>query len=538
MKCFKRFLLIAAALVPLSCGDGGSGDTPEDNKPQGFDEAALDALDAQYVEPDFTGFYNRASFEDQQVTFFSPTLTVTRVGNPRKSGGNTSRRCGHFVSGGGAYEFIYTNQFNRTFDFKRTGPVFWMKVLAPKNGAKITLSIDLGPNSETYLQTVESDPVLTTKAGVWEDLRFDLTSKKPTTNKYAKIILKFDVGEKSSGEDWYFDDIRIPDDDISDLALFKRSGPDPVMAPDRSHQWMNKHIVNAAILSPENSRDGNWWMYARGGNDINGSNEQIGVFTQKASDFNPLGPWTYYGGNPVIPVGKSGSYDEWRCLDGAPVVGPNGITYLYYKARTRSGNNDIGLAWAEDGYHFTKLDQPWMKNAGTCDALYYDGKYYIFRGTHVDLVDNPLNRDGVITRTTITPGGAPDHFDDFTLHGTMVFRLSGVDKWFMAYQGSPDQYDFPYRFHIALSDDLVTWTKVQNPQPLFTRGPRGKWDQCAIWYPEIFEWQDTLYLYYEGWGVEADLADRDAGYTAESHSSVGAATCPKADFLKWCGLAE
>ena len=521
-------ILATLALSLAACQGGASADTEEPDP--------LDELDAGYVEPDFTGYFDRVNFEDQTMSFISPTLTVSRVGNPRKKGANTSRRCGHFVTAGGKYEYMYTTQLSKNLDFTGTPAKFWMKVLAPKAGAQVILSIDPNPDGGNYLQTIQSDPVLTTKAGVWEDLCFDLTGKNPMTNKYAKITLMFDAGGETVGEDWYFDDIRIPDDDISDLALFKRVGPDPVFAPDKAHQWMNTHIANPAILSPEKSCDGNWWLYARGGNDINNSNEQIGVFTQKADEFNPLGPWTYYKGNPVIAVGKSGSYDEWRCLDPAPVVGPDGKTYLYYKARTRSANNDIALAWSTDGYNFTKLDQPWLKNAGTCDALYYDGKYYIFRGTRVDIVSNPLNRDGVVTRTTITPGGAPSHFDDKVLHGTMVFRLDGVDKWFMAYQGSPDHWDFPDRFHVAISDDLVTWTKVQNPQPLFTRGHRGKWDQCAIWYPEIFEWENNLYLYYEGWGLEGFLQDRDAGYMIESHSSVGAATCSKADFLKWCGI--
>jgi hypothetical protein len=42
-------------------------------------------------------------------------------------------------------------------------------------------------------------------------------------------------------------------------------------------------------------------------------------------------------------------------------------------------------------------------------------------------------------------------------------------------------------------------------------------------------------MYYEGWGREGYIADRDAPYV-DGHSSVGVATCPKKDFLRWCGL--
>ena len=300
---------------------------------------------------------------------------------------------------------------------------------------------------------------------------------------------------------------------------------------------MNTHIANAAIIGPEHSIDGNWWMYARGGNNRNGSNEQIGVFTQSAETFSPFGPWVPYENNPVIANGPAGSYDSWRALDSTPVVGKDGITYLYYKARGADGKSHTACAYSQDGLNFTKLPELWLENSGPTDAVYHEGKYYIYLGDYVYVTANPLTPEGADAYRTFAPGGAPSNFDDKVFFGNMLFRLKGVDKWFMAYQGSACQWDYPARFHVALSDDLIHWEKVQNPQPFFSRGKPGTWDQCGIWFPEVIEYEDNLYMFYEGWGKVGYVEDRNAPY-ADGNSSVGIAIASKADFLKWCGLSE
>jgi hypothetical protein len=136
----------------------------------------------------------------------------------------------------------------------------------------------------------------------------------------------------------------------------------------------------------------------------------------------------------------------------------------------------------------------------------------------------------------IQKGGAPDNCDGYSINGGKIFRLQGVDKWFLAYQAGVTQGDFPQRFHLAISDDLIHWTKLQNPQPLFTRGPRGSWDQGAIWAPSCFEYKDRIYMYYEGWGHVGAVENRDKLYFLPGHSEIGIASCSKKEFLEWCGL--
>jgi hypothetical protein len=186
--------------------------------------------------------------------------------------------------------------------------------------------------------------------------------------------------------------------------------------------------------------------------------------------------------------------------------------------------------------------------------VYHNGKYYIFHGNansnaganpeyvrgplvlYVTVTDDPVSIENATTYMALDVGGGPDNFDSNSVNGSRIFRLQGIDKWFMVYQGSAVHFDFPDRFHVAYSDDLIHWTKVSNRQPFFTRGQEGKWDQGGIWYGSLFEYKDNLYLYYEGWGCEQTVPDRNKPYFAYGYSSTGVASASKADFLKWCGL--
>ena len=537
MKTIPKFtvLLISAALFIFSCQQGPVGSGNNEVTPPAVEEDDEEDV----VEVEDPTLMTIANFENSFLTFHEGggNNKYSIVTNPRKKGVNTSRRCGLVETGSNAWEFIWCEPYGQNFDFTANPPIFKMKVLAPKVGAKVYFKLESSEYASKS-QPLEVQNVITTKEGRWEDLTFDFTAMNPDCNRYNKIVIVFDAGVASSGDKWYFDEIRVPNEDLTEICLFQRWEGNPVLKPvSGKNDWMDTHIANAAIIGPEHSIDGNWWMYARGGNNRNGSNEQIGVFTQSAETFSPFGPWVPYENNPVIANGPAGSYDSWRALDSTPVVGKDGITYLYYKARGADGKSHTACAYSQDGLNFTKLPELWLPNSGPTDAVYHEGKYYIYLGDYVYVTENPLTPEGADVYPTFAAGGAPSNFDDKIFFGNMLFRLKGVDKWFMAYQGSACQWDYPARFHVALSDDLINWEKVQNPQPFFSRGKPGTWDQCGIWFPEVIEYEDNLYMFYEGWGKVGYVEDRNAPY-ADGNSSVGIAIASKADFLKWCGLSE
>ena len=342
----------------------------------------------------------------------------------------------------------------------------------------------------------------------------------------------------------------------SNIALFKRCLPGAVLAPSGMNNWRDTHMANAAILTPEESPDGKWRMYIRGSGHTPDYHDQIGLYYQDTISFNPVGPWIEYAGNPIIRHGAQGTYDEWHLLDCAPVVGKDGIVYFYYHGKRYNQTGSLCVQVSTDGgYTFTKpLDHPLQEWTGCSDAVYFNDKYYIFHGNangnaganpeavsgslalYVSVSSNPLSIENVSTYKALDAGGGPDHFDSYSVNGSRIFRLRGVEKWFMVYQGSAVHFDFPDRFHVAYSNDLINWTKISNSQPFFTRGKEEQWDQGGIWFGEVFEYRDTLYLYYEGWGCEQKVSNRNKAYFTPGYSSTGVASASKADFLKWCGM--
>ncbi len=494
-------------------------------------------------EPEITDkFINRCDFETVTLKFTASGPAYSVEANPKAEGINKSSTCGKVVTAGGEWEFLWSDPLPRKLDFTRNSPVFKMKVLAPRAGAKVYMKIEPPTLGGSNPPALEVQNVVTSKAGEWEELVFDFSEKKPGSNLYQKIILLFDAGGKSSGEVWYFDDILCPDDDLTDICLFQRYERNPVFEPAGGNGWRASHIANAGILSPANSPDGNWWMYLRGSGNVPYYCDQIGLFRQNADSFKPFGPWTEYEGNPVLPVGAVGSFDDGYLLDTAPVVGKDGVVYVYYQGNVIAHNaGALCVRYSTDGLNFKGIDEPLLKWYGCSDAVYHDGKYYIYYGggspckLYVSVTEDPLSLKNAQVYQTIPIGGGPSNFDSYAVNGSMIFRLEGVDKWFASYQGSSNSYDFPDRFHIAMSDDLIHWTKVKNDKPLFTRGSRGAWDQGGIWFCEIFEHQDMLYLYYEGWGRPGYVDNRDEPYFSGC-SRIGAASASKEDFLKWCGL--
>ena len=457
--------------------------------------------------------------------------------NPKPDAVNPTKVCMRYVAGGGHSEFIWSRPWDRHFDFTANPAIFRMKVLAPAHGLRVNMTLEPKDLSGP-VRPVTVRGVVTRCEGRWEDMVFDFTPLAPESNVYSKIVINFNAGRSGADQVWYFDEIEGPDDCLQGISLMRPYAGNPVFRPEGSFNWRDSHIANTGILTPEESPTGLWMLYARGSGYIPDYHDQIGLFTQDPADFHPFGPWKEYEGNPVIQY-TEGGWDEFLLLDTAPLVGPDGTLYIYYKGRNKQLSSNIGVAWSTDGgYTFQKPGKPWLsQRSGTCSAMYHDGKYCLVCGTRIYASDDPLNGDNSEIIPCLWKGGAPSHMDDYALWGTFIWRLKDVDKWFISYQGSSCKPDFPDRFHVAYSDDLVHWTKVQNPQPFYGRGPAGAWDQGGIWCPDVFEYKDSLYMYYEGWGIDKVIYNRNQDYF-EGHSSVGAASCSKADFLRWCGLAD
>ena len=481
------------------------------------------------------GLVMLCDYEETTVEFQSQTLYCARVYNPHKDAVNPSTFCMVSQTGGGAWENIYTGALPRALDFTASAPVFKIKVMAPAKGLRMIFSIKRAKSGESAECPTLKREAVTQKGGEWEEMTFDFSADSPGNNIYRKIVLYFDAGGTSSGESWFFDDIEVPDDDLTALNLFQCISDKPFIDLDEAVYWRSKSITSGRIVPPDKSATGKWCWYVRGSSE---AHQTIGLLTQDEANFDPAGKWKDYPMNPVLDVGQAEDFDGWRILGVCPVPMPDKSMYFYYKARpyNQGGTFGTGFASSADGIHFKKLTDHSISDRNPSDVVYHEGKFYYYMGVWLLILDEPDVVDWSRQIRTLNTGDGPANFDSACIFGNRVFRLDGVDKWFMVYHGDASHSDFPHRFHIALSDDLVHWTKVQNTQPLFSRGPRGRWDQGGIWAPEIIEYNGKLYMYYEGWGQEGHVADRDKEYFRPAASRTGLAVCDKQEFLSWCGL--
>lgn len=349
-------------------------------------------------------------------------------------------------------------------------------------------------------------------------------------------------------------------------ALFERWPGNPLFAVDPNARWRSIHVANAAVLTPDESPDGLWRLYIRGSGRFpeessdpqRNYHDSIGLFTQEAEGFSPYGPWKEHPGNPVLVHGPADSYDGRHLLDCSPVWGKSrdgrhDVLYMYYKGVSYDERGSLAGAWSADGgIHFSKFESnPLQRRIGPNDAVFHQGRYYIFYGDakydpvrrrttdnlkiYLAVTDDPEDI-GQAPRRLAIDVGKPGEFDSHSVNGARLFRLAG--RWFLIYQASAIHFDYPDRFHAAYSSDLVRWTKVANAQPLFERGAPGEWDQGAIWFGEVFEHQGMLYMLYEGWGWPGLSFDRAKAYAKPGRSQTGIASVSVQRFLQWCGLQD
>ena len=118
------------------------------------------------------------------------TMDLDVVDNPAPDAVNPSTRCMRYVGGGGHSEFIWSKPWGRNFDFTANPPVFKMKVLAPKAGLRVYMTlepIDLGGP----VRPVTVRNVVSSTCGRWEDMVFDFTWYSRKNNQRGRRLPSF-----------------------------------------------------------------------------------------------------------------------------------------------------------------------------------------------------------------------------------------------------------------------------------------------------------------------------------------------------------
>lgn len=203
-----------------------------------------------------------------------------------------------------------------------------------------------------------------------------------------------------------------------------------------------------------------------------------------------------------------------------------GRVLLYYSA-LGSGPDSIGLATSADGVTFAKFPERILPGRAP-EISVHESQFFLFyvRQTLADgyAIHLATSMDGVVFHQTsprpVLDKGREGSWDSHTVTTPRVFARDGFH--YMLYAGDSRRRDEPHGFGLARSRDLVSWTRYAR-NPVFRRGRPGAWDDGAIWFGTVFEWNDTLYLFYEG-------TSRAALKNATNTSAVGVAICRGATF--------
>jgi alpha-glucoside transport system substrate-binding protein len=259
--------------------------------------------------------------------------------------------------------------------------------------------------------------------------------------------------------------------DPLDANHWIKYGGNPVLGLGAEGEWDSQYRGQVAVL-----KDGGLYKMWYSGSDL--GPWQTGY----ATSTNGI-DWNLYDGNPVLPVGDGGSWDEQEA-DGPAVIKDGGLYKMWYHG-CNGGYTvcSIGYATSTNGLDWSKHDVPvltgtggewddgtalWpsvVKDGGTYKMWYYSGDGKIGLATSLDGLNwakhggNPVLTDGW------DGGGARGH--SVTLEGAS-YRM-----WLRS--GTDDSAGIGY----ADSTDGISWT-MSISNPVLTPGAAAQWGKPVV----------------------------------------------------------
>ena len=226
-----------------------------------------------------------------------------------------------------------------------------------------------------------------------------------------------------------------------------------------------------------------------------------------------------FPGNPVIKVGKKGSWDD-QTLGCLSVLEDDG-KFFFYSGGTQFGQpKKIGAATSPDGVHWTKYEKnplfpgsmPYAIKVGEIFRLYHPGKDE--NGKHGLLMKTSKDGFDWSEPTLVLAGGILDpcviRVAENLFH---LYYCAGGKKT----KNGKEVWEF--KNYVARSDDGIRWEK--NPDPILPLGTAGSWDAQSHAGPCVLKLEDGFHLWYLGSGT----------YKGTTAWRIGHATSP--DGLNW-----
>lgn len=199
-------------------------------------------------------------------------------------------------------------------------------------------------------------------------------------------------------------------------------------------------------------------------------------------------------------------YDIAHVFDPALISMGNKVLIFY--SAIGVGQDSIGLAESTDGLQFSKRPSPLLlgRSPEICRKdgnliLFFvkrtDGSGYSIHTAHLSLTGE-LEQE--YSQPVLSPG-MQDSWDGFEVTTPRIFQHHNTFYMLFAGVSQKSNQDIPCGFGLARSSDLIHWQKYPH-NPVFELGTPGSWDDGAVWFGTVFEWQENLYLVYEGGRLE------------------------------------
>jgi predicted GH43/DUF377 family glycosyl hydrolase len=288
----------------------------------------------------------------------------------------------------------------------------------------------------------------------------------------------------------------------------------PVIDLGAAGSWDDVHVSNLSMLF-DGSKCHIWYV------GDNGSQRSIGY--AKSTD---RAVWEKYPGNPVL---QDGLGDVWDGdFVSQPTVLYDGAQYRMWYAGYDGSKMRIGYATSNNGLVWNKHPLNPVLNvgkSGSWDAMgvsnptvLYDGAQYRIWYVGYDgskmRIGYATSGDGVVwSKYPLNPvldvGGSGSWDANGVRAPTVVFKNGIYRMWYTGYDGAN------MRIGYATSGDGVIWSKLPS-NPVLDLGESGSWDAGGVSTPTVVVMGGTYWMCYTGY----DGANMRIGY-CECKLSIG-----------------
>jgi predicted GH43/DUF377 family glycosyl hydrolase len=226
-------------------------------------------------------------------------------------------------------------------------------------------------------------------------------------------------------------------------------------------------------------------------------------------------------GNPILELGKPGTFDEHGIMPSCAVRNGDAV-FLYYSGWSRTTTvpycNSTGLAVSSDGGEtFTKISEGPILGKSVHDPYSATSPFVIHDGSewhmwycsgtgwlrinekyeHVYDIKYARSGDGILwmpSREAVIRQRTPD---EAITRPCVLKAADGYHMWF-CFRGSRQFRDGEdaYRIGYAFSEDLRTWRRDDGKAGI--EPSSTGWDSNMVAYPSIVKRDSRTYMFYNG----------------------------------------